>query len=98
MGGSDSANLHPQPVIASTDDSKADLDLETMLTTFGSVQVGILVTASLLGAGANLLIIIVLTLTKKLHRLVNAFVFNQAVVDFIICRLNTISDSKDEHI
>ena len=90
MGGSDSANLRSQSVIASarsmsTDESKEDLDLETMLTTFGLVQVGVLVTASLLGASTNLLIIIVLTLTKKLHRLVNAFVFNQAVVDFVIC-------------
>ena len=76
--------MHPQsiaPKSLSSGVSQEDLD------TFGLIQVVILVMASLIGAIANLLIILVIIVTKKLHRLVNAFVFNQAIIDFLICAI-----------
>ena len=78
-----SGDHHSQPIILSAAESMSTDES----TTFGLVQVGILVMTTLMGAGANLLIIIVLSMTKKLHRLANAFVFNQAIVDFIICAI-----------
>ena len=58
-----------------------------MSVTFGLIQVIILIMTSLIGSGANLLILVVMILSKKLHRLVNTFVFNQAFIDFVICAI-----------
>lgn len=62
-----------------------DEDLNTALSTFGLVQEIVLIVTSLIGSAANLLILIVITLTRKLHRLPNIFIFNQALIDFWIC-------------
>ena len=77
-----SLGMHPQPIAPKSLSNGVSLE---DLDTFGLIQVVILVMASLIGAIANLLIVLVIIVTKKLHRLVNAFVFNQAIIDFLIC-------------